>query len=86
MPEGIVEKVAGIGTQTPAVVARSVAILFADVQRHGQLIYSVQGKYSEAEGTLLKAAADVVGPTNEEVVLAKLWSLRDGALTDTAGK
>lgn len=82
VPEGTIEAVAGIGTQTPSVVAKSVAVLFADDKRHGQLIYSVEGKYSEAEGTLLKAAADVVGEANEDIVLAKLWSLQDGALAN----
>lgn len=83
VPEGMIEAAAGIGTQTPTVVARSVAILFADGSRHGQLIYSVEGKYSEAEGILLNAAAAIVGDANEDVVLAKLWSLRDGALANT---
>ncbi|KAK5077280.1 hypothetical protein LTS08_008578 [Lithohypha guttulata] len=78
VPEGFIEKVAGIGTQTPAVVARSVAILFADSRRNGQLIYSVEGKYSEAEGTLLKAAVDIVGEANEDMVMAKLLKAMSG--------
>lgn len=72
VPEQVVEKVAGIGTQTPVAVARSVAILMADGQRNGQLIYSVEGKYSEIEGLLLKTAADIVGEMNEDLVMAKL--------------
>jgi len=78
VPEGFIEQIAGIGTQTPVVVARSVAILMADAQRNGQLIYSVEGKYSEAEGTLLKAAADVVGDANEDLVMAKLLQAMSG--------
>jgi len=78
VPEGFIEQIAGIGTQTPAVVARSVAILMADDQRNGQLIYSVEGKYSEAEGTLLKAAADIVGEANEDLVMAKLLKAMSG--------
>lgn len=78
VPEGIVEQVAGIGTQPPAAVARSVAILMVDDQRNGQLIYSVEGKYSEAEGTLLKAAAEIVGDANEDLVMAKLLKAASG--------
>lgn len=76
VPEGVVEQLAGIGVQTPAVVAKSVAVLMADDQRDGQLIYSVQGKYIEAEGTLLKAAAEIVGDANEDLVMAKLVKAR----------
>ncbi|KAK5945466.1 hypothetical protein PMZ80_002671 [Knufia obscura] len=78
VPEGFIEKTTGVGTQTPNVVARSVAILMADAGRNGQLIYSVEGKYSEAEGTLLKAAADIVGDVNEDVVMAKLLQAMSG--------
>lgn len=78
VPEGFIEQVGGIATQTPAVVARSVAILMADSKRSGQLIYSVEGKYSEAEGTLLKAAADIVGEANEDLVMAKLLKAMSG--------
>lgn len=72
VPEGFVAKAAGIVSQPASVVARSVAILMADAQRSGQLIYSVDGKYSEAEGTLLQAAKDIVGEANEDLVMAKL--------------
>lgn len=72
VPEHVIESVVGIGTQTPAVVARSVAILMAERQRHGQLIYSVEGKYSEIDSALLQTAADIVGDTNEDLVVAKL--------------
>lgn len=76
LPEGLVERAApGTGTQTPAVVARSVAILMADRTRHGQLIYSVEGKYSEAEGTLLRAATEITGPNNEDIVMEKVLRL-----------
>lgn len=76
VPAELIEQVAGIGTQIPAVVARSVAVLMADAQRDGQLIYSVQGKYIEAEGTLLKAAEEIVGDANEDLVFAKLLQAR----------
>ena len=76
VPEGAVEQLAGIGIQTPAVVARSVVVLMADDQRDGQLIYSVQGRYIEAEGTLLKAAAEIVGDQNEDLVMAELMKAR----------
>lgn len=78
VPEGFVEKVAGVPSQPASVVARSVAILMADRQRSGQLIYSVNGKYSEAEGILLQAAKDIVGDANEDLVMAKLLVAMSG--------
>lgn len=78
VPEGLVEKVTGVVSQSPDIVARSVAILMADIQRNGQLIYSVNGKYSEAEQTLLQAAKDVVGDMNEDLVMAKLLKAMNG--------
>lgn len=78
VPEGLIEQIAGLGTQTPAVVARSVAVLMSDQKRSGQLIYSVDGKYSEAEGVLLKAAAEIVGDVNEDLVMAKLLKAMQG--------
>lgn len=78
VPEGFVEKIAGVVAQPALVVARSVAILMADSQRTGQLIYSVNGKYLEAEGTLLQAAKDVVGDANEDLVMAKLLKAMTG--------
>lgn len=86
VPEGLVEKVAGIGTQTPAVVARSVAILMADGKRNGQLIYSVAGSYSEAEDVLLKAAAHIVGDANEDLVMEKLSRAMSGFGVSGSGK
>ena len=74
VPEGAIEQYAGVGTQSADVVARSVAVVMADEKRNGQLIYSAEGKYSEAEGTLLKAAVDIVGDVNEDVVMAKLMT------------
>jgi hypothetical protein len=37
------------GYQTPDVVARSVVLLMADKQRHGQMVYSNKAKYCEIE-------------------------------------
>ncbi|KAK7178890.1 hypothetical protein DPSP01_014199 [Paraphaeosphaeria sporulosa] len=70
-PKEFIEMV--IPTQTPAVVARSVALLMADEMRHGQLIYSVQGKFSEIEeSVLLPAAKTIVGDISEDLVLTKV--------------
>lgn len=80
VPEHVIESVVGIGTQPPAAVARSVAILMADRQRNGQLIYSVQGRYSEIESTMLKMAADIVGDPDEDLVMAKLLEAAAGGL------
>ncbi|KAJ5519964.1 hypothetical protein N7463_000417 [Penicillium fimorum] len=68
----------GVGVQGPDAVARSVALLFNDHQRHGDVIYSWDGKYLEvnkAEGGFL-AAADrlLVNSDNEETVV---WKMRE---------
>lgn len=65
-------------SQSADVPARSVAILMADSQRNGQFIYSVDGVQSEVEETLLKAARDIVGDMNEDVVMAKLMKAISG--------
>ena len=73
VPGRIIEQVAGIKVQEPLDVARSVADLFADESRHGQLIYSVEGRYSEIEeAVLLKIVESIVGETGEEAVMEKL--------------
>jgi hypothetical protein len=46
----------GVPVQLPEDVARSVVLLFADENRHGEVIYSAQGKFKEvnkSEGGLL---------------------------------
>lgn len=73
-PKEFIEMV--IPTQTPAVVAKSVALLMADETRHGQLIYSAQGEFSEIEeSVLLPAAERVVGDMSEDLVLTKLQAI-----------
>lgn len=66
----------GVGVQAPEAVARSVALLLCDQQRHGDVIYSWDGKYLEvnkAKGGLLEAADGIlVNSTNEEFVVRKL--------------
>ncbi|CAG8898755.1 unnamed protein product [Penicillium egyptiacum] len=66
----------GVGVQGPEAVARSVALLFSDQQRHGEVIYSWEGKYREvnkAEGGFLAAADGIlVNSANEEHVVRKL--------------
>lgn len=66
----------GVGVQSPEAVARSAALLFSDQQRHGDVIYSWDGKYLEvnkAEGGLLAAADGIlVNSANEESVVRKL--------------
>ncbi|CAK1365831.1 Momilactone A synthase [Cercospora beticola] len=48
---------AGVETQTPDVVARQVATLFADESRQGQFIYSSGGRHYEIEQNVLLPAA-----------------------------
>jgi NAD(P)-dependent dehydrogenase (short-subunit alcohol dehydrogenase family) len=66
----------GVGVQGPEVVAQSVAFLFNDQQRHGDIIYSWEGKYREvnkAQGGFLAAADGIlVNSANEESVVRKL--------------
>ncbi|KAJ5970501.1 uncharacterized protein N7479_000419 [Penicillium vulpinum] len=66
----------GVGVQQPEAVARSVALLFSDQQRHGDIIYSWDGNYLEinkAEGGFLEAADRIiVNSANEEMVVRKL--------------
>lgn len=81
VPDGLVKHIEGVKQQSPSVVARSVAILMADHERSGQLIYTVDGVYSEAEETLLQAAKAVVGDMNEDLVMAQL--LEAGSMLGT---
>lgn len=49
-------KAAGVPVQSPEAVAQSVVLLFADEGRHGEVIYSSQGRFKEmnnADGGLL---------------------------------
>ncbi|KAJ5210914.1 Short-chain dehydrogenase/reductase SDR [Penicillium cf. griseofulvum] len=66
----------GVGVQGPEAVARIVCLLFNDQQRHGDVIYSWDGKYQEvnkAEGGMLAAADGIlVYSANEESVVRKL--------------
>lgn len=66
----------GIFPQSPEVVARSAVMLFADTTRHGDLIYSWDGKYREinnAPGGLLEHVEQLLpNAANEEKVLVEL--------------
>ena len=66
----------GVAVQGPEVVARSVALLFSDQQRHQDVIYSWDGKYLEvnnAKGGLLAATNEIiVNSANEDSVMRKM--------------
>lgn len=65
----------GSNMQSPDVVARNVALLFADGARQGQLIYSVKGRYYEIEeNVLLPAATTIVGGVSDAEVVNKFLS------------
>jgi hypothetical protein len=78
IPSDFIESL-GVGVQEPEVVARSVALLFADQQRHAEVIYSWDGKYQEvnkAKGGLLDASDELLlNAANEETVMRKLREL-----------
>ncbi|KAJ6027547.1 hypothetical protein N7499_001003 [Penicillium canescens] len=78
IPSDFIESL-GVGVQTPEAVARSVALLFTDQQRHSEVIYSWDGKYQEvnkAKGGLLDASEKLlVNIANEETVMRKLREL-----------
>lgn len=74
VPEGVIEALCGIGTNTPAQVAKSVAILMADEHRHGQFIYTVEGRYSEFEAAFEETAKRLVGEPTEDQVAEKLFA------------
>lgn len=54
--------------QDAEVVARSAVLLMADKTRHGQNIYSRQGKFWEVENLFMKLGRDIVGEVDEDVV------------------
>lgn len=63
--------------QGAEVVARNVALLMVDEGRQGQLCYSVGGRYTEIEeSVLLGAARQVVGENDEDKVIAELHRMR----------
>ncbi|KAJ5192289.1 hypothetical protein N7449_008431 [Penicillium cf. viridicatum] len=75
VPTAFIEDL-GVAVQGPEVVARSVALLFSDQQRHQDVIYSWDGKYLEvnnAKGGLLAATNGILGNSaNEESVMRKI--------------
>lgn len=53
----------GVEVQDPEVVARSVVMLFTDSARHGEVIYSWEGRYCEinrCEGGLLNGVSRIL--------------------------
>lgn len=54
--------------QDSEAVARSAVLLMADNKRHGQNIYSRQGKFWEVENLYMKLGRDIVGEDDEDTV------------------
>ncbi|KAK3069655.1 hypothetical protein LTR53_011835 [Teratosphaeriaceae sp. CCFEE 6253] len=74
VPKALVEA-AGHGTQTPDVVARSVALLMADASRQAQVIYSDRGKYMELEQAMLNTVADIVESDGVDDIVEKMMEI-----------
>lgn len=75
MPSALLQKI-NVSSQTPDVVARSVALLFADEKRNGDVLYSWDGNYREinnSEGGLLEGAAKLLdNAASEQSAILKL--------------
>ncbi|OCK84199.1 NAD(P)-binding protein [Lepidopterella palustris CBS 459.81] len=56
----------GNKVQSPDIVARSVVVLMADKSRHGQLIYSAEGKFKEMDGSMLSHVKKMLGSESSE--------------------
>ncbi|KAL4802756.1 hypothetical protein BDV18DRAFT_163717 [Aspergillus unguis] len=59
----------GVQVQGPEAVAKSVVMLFNDAKRHGELIYSWEGRYCEinrSEGGLLEGVARISPAIKDE--------------------
>ncbi|KAJ5683512.1 hypothetical protein N7462_006677 [Penicillium macrosclerotiorum] len=86
VPFDFIESI-GVKVQSAEAVARSVVLLFADKQRHGEVIYSWDGLYREvnkADGGLLSMAEKLLDNShNEESVMRKL---REQAILLETGK
>lgn len=60
----------GVPVQTPEAVAQSVVLLFADENRHGEVIYSSQGKFREinkADRGLLSMTTVLLNNTEDKL-------------------
>ncbi|EAS29578.3 uncharacterized protein CIMG_08324 [Coccidioides immitis RS] len=75
VPRALLEAV-GWKVQSAEDVARSAVILMADESRHGQLIYSAEGKFLEIEEPILEATVKVIG-ASPETDTTKMAALRD---------
>lgn len=60
MPPEVFTKV-NVPLQPPSAVAKSVALLATDANRHGEMIYSVDGNFKEIEEEVLMANAVAMG-------------------------
>lgn len=77
----------GQPAQAPEIVARSIALLMVDTSRHGQLIYSANGRYKEVEESMLNHVVgmlDTDGPGSEEEVYQKVAGYYEARKTKQA--
>jgi NAD(P)-dependent dehydrogenase (short-subunit alcohol dehydrogenase family) len=67
----------GMEAQGPEAVARSAALLMADSERNGQLIYSDRGKFYEIESVFRKATEEIMEGQDINATMLQMFKMRD---------
>lgn len=67
----------GFQAQTPDVVAHSAALLMADSQRNGQLIYSDRGRFFEIESRFQGLTKDIMEGQSVNATMMQMFKMRD---------
>ncbi|KAK2741217.1 hypothetical protein FQN57_005679 [Myotisia sp. PD_48] len=65
----------GAQVQGPEAVARSAALVMADETRHGNMIYSIDGKFTEIDQGMIAAYRSMVDGLKEEEAIKRLATM-----------